>query len=200
MNNCYETTKIKLSENHPIFANHTRWGYDHGNVTAYNKKNTFLRCSIPTSYFEGEPIHDIMIKYGLTAKIFMMEPGTLYNWHRDAWRHLAFNLLLSDDPNYVTVFAHEYPVEKSLDLPQFMYTPITQLVYEPKTFYLFNAQVPHLAINHGSSNRYLLTIAHYETEPVPSYLGKEADSTIYYQTVKELADQGLICTPTENLK
>lgn len=200
MNNCYEVTNITLSDTHPIFNSHMNWPYDHGNVSIYERKNTFLRCSIPTSYFEGEPIHNIMVKYGLTAKIFMMEPGTLYNWHRDAWRHFAINLLLSDDPDYLTVFAHDYPPSERLENTKFMYAPITRLVYKPKTFHIFNAQVPHIAFNYSNTNRYLLTIAHYETEPVASYLGKEADSSMYFETVKDLASQGLICTPTENLK
>lgn len=191
-NDCYETTSLKLSVNHPIFTEHTTWDYKFGNVKIYDKKNTFLRCSLPTDYFVGEPIHDLMIEFNLTAKVFMMEPGTVYNWHRDAWRNVAFNLLLTDDPNYLTIFAHDHPAEEDLIVSKFMYAPITQVIYEPRTFHLLNSQKPHLAVQYSKVNRYLLTIANYEATPVASFYNRPADTSTYVNLVNTLTERGLI--------
>lgn len=191
-NGCYETTLFKLSENHPIFVEHTSWNYNHTDIKLYNKKNTFLRHSIPTKYFAGEPIYDLMKEFNLSAKIFMMEPGTVYNWHRDAWRNIAFNLLLTDDPSYLTIFAHEHPADEDLAVSKFMYTPITKLIYEPRTFHLLNSQMPHLAVQYGKVNRYLLTIANYGATPVDSFYDKPADFSEYNNLVNTLTARGLI--------
>jgi hypothetical protein len=197
-NDCYETTALKLSVNHPIFKEHTSWDYKHTDIKLYSKRNTFLRYSLPTEYFEGEPIHDLMLEFNLTAKVFMMEPRTVYNWHRDAWRNIAFNLLLTDDPNYLTVFAHEHPDSEDLTVSKFMYSPITQVVYEPNTFHLLNSQKPHLAIQYSKVNRYLLTIANYETQPVDSFYGRPADSSSYVNFVNILSERGLIVNASSN--
>jgi hypothetical protein len=178
-NDCYETTSLKLSVDHPIYQEHTTWDYKHTDIKLYNKRNTFLRRSLPTEYFAGEPIHDLMLEFNLTAKVFMMEPNTVYNWHRDAWRNVAFNLLLTDDPNYITIFAHDHPEHEDLSVSKFMYAPITQVKYEPYTFHLLNSQKPHLAIQYGTVNRYLLTIAKYEPTPVNSFYSKTADNVFY---------------------
>jgi hypothetical protein len=119
-NDCYETTALKLSANHPIFKEHTSWDFKHTDIKLYNKRNTFLRRSLPTEYFIGESIYDLMVEFNLSAKVFMMEPGTVYNWHRDAWRNVAFNLLLTDDPNYITVFAHDHPASEDLNVNKFI--------------------------------------------------------------------------------
>lgn len=197
-NNCFETTTLKLSENHPIFTEHTTWDYGHTDIKLYNKKNTFLRHSLPIEYFNGEPIYDLMKEYNLNAKVFMMEPGTVYNWHRDAWRNVAFNLLLTDDPNYLTIFAHEHPINEDLTVTKFMYTPMTQIIYEPRTFHLLNSQKPHLAIQYGKINRYLLTIANYSKIPVDSFYARPANFSEYNDLVNALTARGLIANASSN--
>ena len=191
-NNCFEKLNLHLSNNHPIWAEHLNYDYGHVDVRLYSEKKTFLRYSLPDDYFKGEAIYEVMQQYKLKAKIFLMEPGYLYNWHRDAWRNIAFNMLLTDDPNYILAFAHTYRPAQIIDPNKFMYSPFTSLRYEPNTLYLLNSQIPHLVFNYGTVNRYLLTIAHYESQPVPSYFQKPADQTSYVATVTDLDSKGLI--------
>lgn len=192
-NGCFETTSIKLSDNNPIFTDHKNWDYEHKEVTLYDTKNTFLRCSVPTEYFEGEPMYDLMKEYNLGAKIFKMDPGTVYNWHRDVWRNYAFNLLLTDDSDYLTIFAHDHPAEQDLSPSKFMYVPITQVVYEPKTFHLLNARKPHAIVNYSKTTRYLLTVASWLQHPVVSIHNK-VDPAEYINMVNTLDGRGLIVT------
>lgn len=197
-NDCYETTSLRLSQTHPIFTEHTTWEYKHTDVKLYDKKNTFLRCSLPDEYFAGESIYDLMKEFNLSAKVFMMEPGTVYNWHRDAWRNFAFNLLLTDDPSYLTIFAHDHPADENLLVHKFMYAPITQVIYKPRTFHLLNSQKPHLAVQYGNVNRYLLTIANYGPAPVASFYNKPADSTDYINLVNTFSERGLLENASSN--
>ena len=197
-NNCFEKLNLKLSTNHSIFNEHLTFDYGHVDVRLYSENNTFLRYSLPDDYFKGEAIYEVMQQYKLKAKIFLMEPGYLYNWHRDAWRNIAFNMLLTDDPNYILAFAHTYRPAQIIDPNKFMYSPFTSLRYEPNTLYLLNSQIPHLVFNYGTVNRYLLTIAHYESQPVPSYFQKPADQTSYVATVTDLNSKGLIANASSN--
>ena len=190
--NCHITTSLTLSKNHPIFKEHTQWDYKHTESNLYKKENTFLRCSVPTEYFAGEQIYDLMQEYDLKAHIFMTEPGTVYNWHRDAWRNFSFNLLLTDDSNYLTCFAYDHPDNEDLNVLKFIYAPITQVIYKPRTFHLFNSQKPHIAIQYSKVNRYILTISNVTKTPVASFYNMPADSTGYINMVKSLNERGLI--------
>ena len=197
-NKCFEKLNLHLSNNHSLFTEHLTFDYGHVDVRLYSENNTFLIYSLPNDYFKGEAIYDLMQEYNLKAKIFLMEPGYLYNWHRDAWRNIAFNMLLTNDPNYILAFAHNYQIDQPVEPTKFMYSPFTSLRYEPNTLYLLNSQIPHTVFNYGTINRYLLTIAHYEGEPVPSYFQKSANQISYITTVADLANKGLIANASSN--
>lgn len=191
-NNCFRKLELHLSTTHPIWQEHLTFDYGHVDIKNYDSANTFLRANLPIKYFEGEPIYDLMVKYSLSAKIFLIQSQWQYNWHRDAFRSTAFNLLLTEDPEYLTLFAHTHSADKETDIKNFTYSPTTRLIYEPNTFYLINAQVPHIAINYSKVDRYVLTIARYEKEPLPSFFGKPVSSASYDGTVADLINQGLI--------
>jgi hypothetical protein len=191
-NNCFRELKLGLSETHPIWTEHLTFDYGHVDIKNYDKANTFLRANLSLKYFENEPVYEIMVKYGLSAKIFLIQSQWQYNWHRDAFRSTAFNLLLTDDPEYLTLFAHTHSPDKETDIKNFTYSPTTRLIYRTNTFYLINAQIPHIAINYSSVDRYVLTIAKYEKDPLPSFFGKPVDLTSYDKTVADLTTQGLI--------
>jgi len=198
-NNCFEKLNITLPKDHPIFTDHLNYNYQHVDVKLYDSSRTFLRHSLPADYFKGEPIHDLMKKYNLGAKIFLIAPGWFYNWHRDGFRMLSFNLLLTDDDDYLTLFAHEYPKEMQVNIAQFTHQQFSRLEYTPQTFYLLNAQIPHMAINYSKKNRYVLTLATFSKTPTATLLGGPADFTPYNNLVSDLAQQGLIADASSNL-
>lgn len=192
MNNCFEKLNISLSAENKLFSEYESFTYDYANVKEYERERTFLRCSLPFSYFENEPIGELMKKKNLTAKIFLIQSSHLYNWHRDAFRYMSFNMMLSNNPEYLTLFADRYPTDQNIDTRKFMYTPVTRLVYEPRVFYMLNSQVPHIAINYGITNRYLLTIGKFEKDPIPPFYSGTTDSTNYIDAVNELKNSNLI--------
>lgn len=197
-NGCFEKLNITLPKDHPIFTDHLNYNYQHVDVQLYDSNRTFLRHNLTADYFKGEPIYDLMKKYNLGAKIFLIESEYQYNWHRDAWRMWSFNLLLTDDDDYLTLFAHEYPKEINLDITQFTYQRFSRLKYEPQTFYLLNAQIPHMAINYSKKNRYVLTLAAFSKTPTTTLLGGPADFTSYNNLVSDLDQQGLIANASSN--
>jgi hypothetical protein len=133
-----------------------------------------------------------MVKYNLVAKIFLVEAGKFYNWHRDSFRYTAFNILLHGDDDYLTIFSHETPPSDKLQLSMFIYKPMTRLIYEPGYFYLLNSQIPHMVINYGKTDRYLLTIASNETKVLNTWYGDSADYSKYNTLIEELKQLNLI--------
>jgi hypothetical protein len=191
-NNCFEKLEIGIDKNHPIWDEHLTYDYGHVEIKSYDTNKTFLRTNLPKDYFKNEPIYELMIKYNLTAKIFLIQSQWQYNWHRDAFRKIAFNLLLTDNPEYLTLFAHTYPTNQKTNIENFIYSPTTRLTYEYNKFYLLNSQIPHIAINYSNIDRYVLTIANFEKEPVPTFYGESANFSFYKNIVTELTEQGLI--------
>ena len=191
-NNCFEKLNIGISKDHPIWKDHLTYDYGHVDVESYDRNKTFLRASLPADYLKDEPIYELMVKYNLTAKIFLIQSEWQYNWHRDAFRKVAFNLLLTEDDDYLTLFAHKYPTDKGVEIQNFIYNPTTRLIYDSNKFYLLNSQIPHIAINYSKVDRYVLTIAKYEKDPLPTFYGKPANLTTYENTTNELRSMGLI--------
>lgn len=157
---CFEKLNIKLSENNPLFKDYKTFEYKQIEVGIFHKSRTFRQFRVSASYFENEPIGEVIKKFNLVPTIFLIEAGYCYNWHRDAFRFAAYNMMLSDDPNYVVAFAPEYTADLKVEAMP-LYTPITQLIYEPRNFYVLNTQIAHLSINCSNTDRYILTLASY---------------------------------------
>jgi hypothetical protein len=101
-------------------------------------------------------------------------------------------MLLHGDDNYLTLFSHKSLPSEKLILSDFIYKPMTRLIYEPGYFYLLNSQIPHMVINYGEVNRYILTLASYENEALSAWYGENADYSKYDEMVKELKELNLI--------
>lgn len=198
MNNnyCYEELTIKLSADNPLLTEYKSLPCGHIEVPGnlYDSKNTFKQCTVPMHYFKNEPIGEIINKYNLTPKLFLIEAGYAYNWHRDAFRFMTINMSLEESPDYLVVFSHEYPhdTDGHIKLNKFTYKPVTKIKYEPRSFYVFNTQIPHLSINHSNVDRYVLTIAKFQSTPVPSFFNEQADQSHYFKFINDLKNQNLI--------
>ena len=197
-NNCFEKVNIKLSDTNRLYTEFSTFDYKHTEVPQkiYEPARTFKRSEVPIDYFENEPIKELMLKYNLVAKIFLVEAEHFYNWHRDTFRYNAFNMLLQGDDDYLTLFSHKTPASSPrqdiLNLKDFVYKPMTRLIYEPGYFYLLNSQIPHMIVNYGKKNRYLLTLANYENKALDTFYGEMADYTKYHAVVQELKQSNLI--------
>ena len=198
MNNnyCHEKLNFKLSANNPLLAEYKNLYCDHIEVVKnlYSSKDTFKQCTVPMHYFEKEPIGEIIKKYNLTPKLFLIESKYAYNWHRDAFRFMTINMSLGESQDYLVAFSHDYPhdTDGHLKLNKFTYKPITNLVYDPRSFYVFNTQIPHITINYGDTDRYVLTIAKFMDTPVPSFFNEQADQSHYFKFVEDLKSQNLV--------
>jgi hypothetical protein len=195
MNNCFEKLNIKLSPDNKLFEDCKEFEYIQV-VNHVGKKNTFPQFVLKDykRYFHNEPILKIIEKYNLEPKLFQIEPGWFYNWHRDGFRHAAFNLPLSRDDDYLVLFAHEFPNynKPQITLEGYSYFPTTRIQYEQDTLYLVNTQIPHCSINFGTEPRYLLTMAEFTNYVVDSAKNNEPDIPYYTALVDKLVFDGFI--------
>ena len=195
---CYEKLNFKLSADNPLLTEYKEFKYDHvpsvpGNL--YDSKDTFKQCNVPMHYFKNEPILEIMKKYNFAPKIFFIDAGYIYNWHRDYLRDVTINLTLSDSSDYLVAFSQNYPDENDdriLRLPRFMYKPFTRLNYEPRYYYVFNTQIPHISINYSDTGRHVLTISKFQKTPVVNPASIDLKEVYYFKFVEELKNQNLI--------
>jgi hypothetical protein len=150
---CYRKLNLWLDEENPILQEYKTYEYKHRDASHTDKRNTFLQYHPPVELFNNnKKLSETITRYNLRSNIFTMAPNTTYNWHRDATRYAAFNCLLGDDPDYLTVFASDMDSTKS------MYFSSERLVYERNRFYLLNTQVSHLVVNYSKNYRSVLTL------------------------------------------
>ena len=93
--------------------------------------------------------------------LLRIPPNSIYDWHKDEYRLSTVNMLIKHDHSH-SLFA------KSRDN---YYINITELSYQPYTYYLFNNQQYHSVLNFNKP-RYLFSL----------YFDKELD----YTSLKEL--------------
>jgi hypothetical protein len=204
MPECFLKLKVKLSKDNPIYTEYKNLDYRHADVAKWQGReagsqdtspnNTFKRASVPMDFFKDEPILDIMKEYDLVPKIFFMDPEHVYNWHRDVYRYAPLNLLVHGNDDYLVMFSHEYPNGKYpfVTYRDYEYFPYKRLVYEPNSFYLFNSQIPHAVINHGSEPRYLLTLSKFSNGPIESTVKGIPDFDYFIETQKTLKEKGYL--------
>lgn len=85
---------------------------------------------------------------------FKFPPKSNYIWHRDGLNQFNINLILKKQ-NSVTIFEKEEDYVSD-DFHNAL-KPILVLDYEPKYWYLFNAQINHTIFNLSTETRYLIT-------------------------------------------
>lgn len=186
----YEPLNIWLPEDLPLYQKYKDLKYKQVDTGAYEIDKTFERAGLSMKEFESVPaLLDLIKKYKMLSKVFMLLPNTTYNWHVDAFRYVAFNCLLTtDDSNYLTLFCDE------LEKYNLVYFKTKRLVYEPRRFYLFNTQVPHIITNYSDKPRYLISIAPYFADKISNDNVKATDRNFstYLKIVEDLKLQGLI--------
>ena len=79
--------------------------------------------------------------------VLRVPPNSFYNFHRDSYRLSTINMLIKQEEGYC------YFIEPKDE----HYSDITELVYEPRTYYLFNNQAIHGVINR-TQPRYMLSL------------------------------------------
>lgn len=120
----------------------------------------FIR--LPNSYvLNNSTLSKINEQWELVPLIIKMPPNTSYNWHVDAERSFAINLLLNNHSQSHTTFLTDSTLQSSIN-------NITELVYEPQTLYLFNVQEQHAVLN-LNHNRYLLSFTFKNHRSVVPY-------------------------------
>lgn len=86
--------------------------------------------------------------------LFKFPPNTYYQWHCDGTNSFNLNLTLKNYDRSFIVF------EKINQNPNVIHKnskEIVELRYEPLTWYVFNAQIPHTIFNLENEFRYILT-------------------------------------------
>lgn len=86
---------------------------------------------------------------------FKFPPKSNYIWHRDGINQFNINLIIKKQDSFTLFESHE----KDFVADDFhrALKPITLLDYEPKFWYLFNAQIPHTVFNLSQEIRYLVS-------------------------------------------
>jgi hypothetical protein len=188
-------THVKLNlgipKDHRLYRDYLNFSYDQVEVkdNMYDKSLTFKQLILPKDYFSGLEIGEIIDELGLVPKIFLIESYHVYNWHRDAFRNIAFNLTINPDTDYIVMFAPDFSIDKSEK--NMKYERIEEIRYDSGKFILLNTQVPHITINRGTTNRYLLTIAKY-SDGTNALLKKPLDFSEFENTIKYLQEKKLL--------
>lgn len=108
----------------------------------------FNAVQIPFSLaFKDPVIEAIGLKYPLAMGVIRLDPYTTYDWHVDSRRGACINMLLNDVKSNCL-----FSVGRTEATHGFL-----ELKYQPKTYYAFNNQVPHMVINFEEP-RYLMSV------------------------------------------
>ena len=98
-------------------------------------------------FVKESKLFSLICKFKGVPLVIKMEPMTFYNWHKDANRQCTINMIIENTQSYC-LFGE--PIDDNN-------TSITELIYKPSTYYLFNTQAKHSVLNLAGT-RYLLSI------------------------------------------
>jgi len=106
-----------------------------------------------SSFAETKFFQDLSttINKPFTALYYRFPAMSTYNWHTDRDRNCSINFLLTDNPNYLTVFREPTNNRIIYNIRVCDYTPLQPV--------LFNTQVTHSVTNYSNQERYILTVA-----------------------------------------
>jgi len=181
---CYKKLNLWLDEENPVLQEYKTYEYQQRGGTDTDKANTFLQYYPPVELFNNnKKLSEVIAKYNLRSTIFTMKPNSIYSWHRDVTRYAAFNCLLGDDPDYLTVFATD------METTRLIYFSSERLIYEKNRFYLFNTQVPHLVVNYSNNYRSVLTLGVHAESRLNN---QPPDFTQFNELLSNVTQDGLI--------
>jgi hypothetical protein len=108
----------------------------------------FSAVQVPFELAFSDPVlAGIGAKHSLAVGIVRLDPYTTYDWHTDTKRGVSINMLLNDVKSNCL-----FSVDEAEATHEFL-----ELKYQPKTYYVFNNQVPHMVINFAQT-RYLMSV------------------------------------------
>lgn len=144
MDNCYHKLSVKdnlSSEILKYISNTNNWRFH----------RDFWVHHLPQSLFRDSRIFEIIKEFNGEPIVFKMDPYTFYNWHNDAVRSCAINMLL-DGSDSLSLFGN---LEGEHHLWKFQEVP-----HEIDQYFLVNTLENHAVLNR-SQTRYMLSIGFY---------------------------------------
>lgn len=127
----------------------TRWMTSHG----------FDILNLSPLIFRDSPLFNLIATKKGKPSILKMNPMTWYDWHTDETRRCAINMLVEGFDSQCF-----FGNRKDRDIVN-----ITELKYEPHTYYLFNTQIKHAVLNLNNV-RYMLSIGFNDPNTYESIL------------------------------
>jgi hypothetical protein len=123
-------------------------GFAHS-VTRWERYYNFDAALVPPELLFKDPVMARLLNdYTMVAGILRMPENTCYRWHTDTDRRVAVNMLLEDDGGSRCSFADDCSG---------MSFPITELKYQPNTYYVFDTQELH-SVSNFTTPRYLFSV------------------------------------------
>jgi hypothetical protein len=114
----------------------------------WHSYHNFDVVQVPFELAYSDPvIAGIGEKHPLAVGILRLDPYTTYDWHVDTNRGVCINMLLNDVKSQCLFSEGETEATHVF----------LELKYQPKTYYVFNNQVPHMVINYAQT-RYLMSV------------------------------------------
>lgn len=124
-------------------------------INHWEKSYGFDVIEVFPEFLANDPVMSRLVKtYAFKACILRMPENTCYQWHVDAVRQVGINMLLEDAGGSHCVFAEDFSEQVF---------PITELKYQPNTYYVFNTQKPHMVTNF-SKPRHLFSVKFEEKD------------------------------------
>lgn len=115
---------------------------------AWQPYYNFSAVQVPFDLAFKDPVIEALgAMYPLAVGIIRLDPYTTYDWHVDTRRGVSVNMLLNDVKSFCLFSVGETEATHGF----------LELKYEPKTYYAFNNQVPHMVVNFAQT-RYLMSI------------------------------------------
>lgn len=114
----------------------------------WERYHNFDAIQVPFDLVFSDPVlYMLGMQHRMAVGILKLNPYTTYDWHVDGRRGVCVNMLLNDVKSNCI-----FEVGSDEATHQFI-----ELKYLPKTYYLFNNQVPHMVINFAQP-RYLMSV------------------------------------------
>jgi len=126
---------------------------------SWQRYHNFDAIQVPFDIAFSDPIlYMLGMQHKLAVGILRLDPYTTYDWHVDGRRGVSINMLLNDvKSSCMFEVGHDEATHTFLELK-----------YTPKTYYVFNNQVPHMVINFAES-RYLMSVEFVEGKDELTY-------------------------------